>query len=141
MFDIAWGHMAVVAAVALMVIRPKDLPAALRTVGRYVGKAKAMAREFQTNVDDMIRETELDEIKKQVDSIQSGSIEREIEKVVDPKGDLAKAFEPPEFSLEDKPADKSDPPPPVDQSTPSVAPTPLAPEPAEADQADRRPAA
>lgn len=140
MFDIAWGHMAVIAAVMLMVIRPADLPATLRTIGKFVAKAKAMAREFQTNVDDMIRETEIAEIKKQVESIQSGNLEREIEKAVDPAGDLAKAFEPPEFSLEDKPADKTAPPPPVDVSTPSVAPTPLAAETAEA-AADRRPAA
>ncbi len=139
MLDIAWGNIAVVAAVALMVIKPKDIPAALRTVGRYVGKAKAMAREFQSNVDDMIRETELDEVRKQVESFQSGSISQEIEKTIDPKGDLAKAFEPPEFSLEE-PTDKTAPPPPVDTSTPAVAPTPLA-TPSAVDGQASRPAA
>jgi sec-independent protein translocase protein TatB len=129
MFDISWAHMAVVAVVALIAIGPKDLPVALRTIGKFVSKAKSMAREFQTNVDDMIRESELDEIKKQIESVSSGSIDRTIEKTVDPQGDLAKAFEPPEFSLDEPEFKKPDQPPPVAADTPAIAPTPIAPTP------------
>ena len=76
----------------------------------------------RTNVDDMIRETEIAEIKKQIESVQSGNLEQTIEKTVDADGEIAKAFEPPEFSFEDK---KPDEPPPFDPTTPAVAATPL----------------
>ncbi len=64
MFDIAWTELMVIGAVALVVIGPKDLPKVLKTVGGLVNKARGMAREFQTGIDDMIRESELDEMRK-----------------------------------------------------------------------------
>src|SRR5262249_22112651 len=140
----SWAHMAVVAVVALIAIGPKDLPVALRTIGKFVSKAKSMAREFQTNVDDMIRESELDEIKKQIESVQSGSLDRTIEKTIDPKGDLSKAFEPPEFSLDEPDKTefkKPDQPPPVAADTPAIAPTPIASEPVREASEAQKPAA
>lgn len=67
MFDIGWTEMALIAAVAIIVIGPKDLPLALRTVGQWMGKLRAMAREFQGSVDEMIREAEIDKLKKDVE--------------------------------------------------------------------------
>ena len=59
MFDIGWSEMAVILMVALIVIGPKDLPRVARTIGKWTGKARAMAREFQRSLDDMAREAEL----------------------------------------------------------------------------------
>jgi sec-independent protein translocase protein TatB len=56
----------VIGVVTLVVVGPKDLPFVLRTAGRWMGKARAMAREFQNNVDDMIREAELHDVHKQI---------------------------------------------------------------------------
>src|SRR3954471_17956328 len=54
-----------VAVVALLVIGPKDLPRAMRFVGKWVGKARGVARQFRTGIDTMIRESELAEMEKQ----------------------------------------------------------------------------
>ncbi|MFS2112459.1 Sec-independent protein translocase protein TatB [Sphingomonas sp. Sphisp140] len=55
----------VVAIVALIVIGPKDLPKAMRFVGKWFGKARAVARQFRSGFDNMIRESELAELEKQ----------------------------------------------------------------------------
>jgi sec-independent protein translocase protein TatB len=69
MFDIAWSEMLLIGAVALVVIGPKDLPKALRSVGQAVGKVKRMAAEFQGQFNDAMREAELHDIKKKVEDI------------------------------------------------------------------------
>ncbi|MBT7979508.1 MAG: twin-arginine translocase subunit TatB, partial [Rhodospirillaceae bacterium] len=56
MLDIGWTEILVIAVVAIVVIGPKDLPRALRTVGQWVGKARAMSRDLQNSVNDMISE-------------------------------------------------------------------------------------
>ncbi len=65
MFDIAPTELLVVAIVALVVIGPKDLPKAMRFVGNWVGKARRMAAHFRAGVDNMVREAELEELKKE----------------------------------------------------------------------------
>lgn len=65
MFDIAPSELLLVAVVALLVIGPKDLPLALRTVGRWVGKVRRMSNHFRSGVETMIREAELAEIEKE----------------------------------------------------------------------------
>jgi sec-independent protein translocase protein TatB len=71
MLDIGWSELAVIAAVAIIVIGPKDLPLALKAVGQWVAKARSLAREFQGSVDEMIREAEraaeVDKLKKEVE--------------------------------------------------------------------------
>jgi sec-independent protein translocase protein TatB len=74
MFDIAWSEMLVIGAVALVVIGPKDLPKALRSVGEMVGKVKRMAAEFQGQFSDAMREAELHDLKKQVEDV-GGSVQ------------------------------------------------------------------
>ena len=88
MFDISWSHILAIAVVALLVIGPKDLPRVLRALGRWAGKARAIAREFQSSIDQMIRESELEEVRKEVEQVASTDVPHEIEKSVDPKGEL-----------------------------------------------------
>ena len=52
MFDIGWTELLVIGIVALIVVGPKDLPGMFRTLGRFTGKAKAMARDFQSAMND-----------------------------------------------------------------------------------------
>ncbi len=65
MFDVAPTELLLVIVVALVVIGPKDLPKAMRFVGKWVGKARAMARHFRSGLDTMMREAELEELEKQ----------------------------------------------------------------------------
>ena len=69
MFDFSWGEVMVIGGVALIVIGPKDLPKALRTVGNMVAKVRRMAGEFQSQFNEAMREAELDEVKKQLQGV------------------------------------------------------------------------
>ena len=70
MFDMSWGEVMVIGAVALVVIGPKDLPKALRTVGQMTGKIRRMAAEFQGQFNEAMREAELDDVKKQIQGVE-----------------------------------------------------------------------
>lgn len=65
MFDVAPTELLLVVVVALVVIGPKDLPKAMRFVGKWMGKARGMARHFRAGLDTMMREAELEELEKQ----------------------------------------------------------------------------
>lgn len=69
MLDMSWGEVMVIGAVALIVIGPKDLPRALRTVGQVTSKLRRMAAEFQGQFNEAMREAELDEVKKQLQGV------------------------------------------------------------------------
>lgn len=65
-FGISSGELLLIAIVALIVVGPKDLPQLLRTIGRLMTKMRGMAREFQSHIDEAMRETGVDDIKKEV---------------------------------------------------------------------------
>ena len=88
MFDIGWVEMVVVAVVMIIVIGPKDLPAVLHTMGKWIARVRAMARGFQDSIEEMAQETGLDQMREDVRSIRDFRLEDEIEKAVDPKGEL-----------------------------------------------------
>ncbi len=91
MLDIGWTELLVVALVLLIVVGPKDLPRVLRTVGRWTAKARSLAREFQVSIDDMARETDLADMKRELNSISSTGIAKNIEDQINPTGSLARA--------------------------------------------------
>ncbi|MEO5335547.1 MAG: Sec-independent protein translocase protein TatB [Magnetospirillum sp. WYHS-4] len=94
MFDVGWQELMLIGVVALVVVGPKDLPLALRTGAKWVRKARGLAREFQTGVNEVIREAELEEIKeqvkKQVEEVQAFDPAKEAEKFLDPDSELAR---------------------------------------------------
>jgi sec-independent protein translocase protein TatB len=96
MFDLGWDEMAVIAVVALVVLGPKELPNALRTVSGLMKQARKLAGEFQSGVHEIIREAELEDAKKAVQGLSKGTIASAIEKHVDPEGDLKTAFKAPQ---------------------------------------------
>jgi sec-independent protein translocase protein TatB len=68
MFDIGWSELLVVAVVTVIFIGPRELPKMLMAVGRWTAKARAVAREFQSGLEDMAREAEMEDVKKSVES-------------------------------------------------------------------------
>lgn len=88
MFDLGWGELLVVGAVALVVLGPKELPNALRTVSNLTKTARKLAGEFQSGINEIVREAELEDARKAAQSISKGSISKAIENVVDPTGEL-----------------------------------------------------
>ena len=92
MFDFAWTEIALIAVVALIAIGPKDMPVAIRAVTEVIKKARRMAAEFQTHVDEMVREANLDEVRNQIKEIRNFDIKGEIEKAVDADGSLRSTF-------------------------------------------------
>ncbi len=92
MFDFAWSEIVLIGAVALIAIGPKDMPAAIRTVSGLVKKARKMAAEFQTHVDEMVREADLGDVKKAFTDIRNLDIAGAIEKHVDPDRSIRDTF-------------------------------------------------
>ena len=64
MLDIGWSELLLCGVVALVVIGPKDLPKAMRTLGYWVGRARGVARHFRSGFDAMVREAELEEMER-----------------------------------------------------------------------------
>jgi len=102
MFDFAWSEFALVGVVALILIGPKDLPVAVKAITDMIKKARRMAAEFQTHVDEMVREADLHEVRDQLNELRNFDIKGELEKAVDPDGTLRQTFT--ENPLEPSPA-------------------------------------
>lgn len=90
MFDVGWQEIFVIAVVALIVIGPKDLPRALKTVTGVIRKLRGMARDFQSGLDDIVRESELAEMRREIEAETGGDLRKRIEESIDPDGDIAK---------------------------------------------------
>jgi sec-independent protein translocase protein TatB len=99
MFDIGWSEMVFVAIIAVLVIGPKDLPRTIATVGKYIRKARGLASDFQSGIDDLARDAELDDLKKTVTG-DDFNLKKQVENAVDPTGDFSTMF--------DEPVKKSD---------------------------------
>jgi sec-independent protein translocase protein TatB len=80
----------VLAVLALIVVGPKDLPMMFRRVGRFVGQARQMARDFQRSFDDMGRESEMSDLRREIEALKSGNpISKAKREIDDVKRDLA----------------------------------------------------
>jgi sec-independent protein translocase protein TatB len=61
----------IIGALALIFIGPKDLPIVMRRIGRFVGKMRGMAAEFRASFDELARQSELDELRKEVEALRT----------------------------------------------------------------------
>jgi sec-independent protein translocase protein TatB len=66
-------EMVLVLAVGLMILGPKDLPVVLRRLGQFVGKMRGMANEFRASFDELARQSEIDELRKEVEALRNGN--------------------------------------------------------------------
>jgi sec-independent protein translocase protein TatB len=96
MFNIGWSELLVIGIVALIVIGPKELPGALRTLGQWMGKVRRMASEFQNQFHEAMREAELADLKKEVDEMASKAQSyAHFDPIEDIRKDLENAASPP----------------------------------------------
>jgi sec-independent protein translocase protein TatB len=154
MLDMSWGEVMVIGAVALIVIGPKDLPKALRTVGQVVGKVRRLASEFQGQFAEAMREAELDDVKRQIQGVNESvssfnpaqTIRNELKGAVEApagtgekKADPATAQQANGHDAPAEPAIELPPVPPIDDPAESIAvavypkPAPVEPEPVPSD--------
>lgn len=77
--SLGFQEIVLLAVLALVVVGPKDLPLMLRKLGRWTAKLRAMAQEFRTGFDELARQAELDELKKEVEALRRSSVLNEIE--------------------------------------------------------------
>ena len=101
MFDIGWPELALVMLLAILVIGPKELPLVLRTLGRWAGKARALARDFRSSLDEIAKEAELDEFRR----MASGDMN---EKAIEPARTQEKARPASRSPVSDSPGTSSD---------------------------------
>ena len=130
MFDFAWSEIALIGVVALVLIGPKDLPVAIKAVTAMIKKARRMAAEFQTHVDDMVKDADLKDVRDQIREIRSLDIRGTIARAVDKDGTIREALQdpirtppPPAVPMPSTPA--ADPVPPAADPAPSAAASPL----------------
>ena len=71
MFDIGWSELLVIAVVAIVVVGPKDLPKLMRSFGHYAGKLRRAAADFQRQFEEAMRESEVEEVRKAIESVRT----------------------------------------------------------------------
>ncbi|MBC6406529.1 MAG: twin-arginine translocase subunit TatB [Rhodospirillales bacterium] len=88
MFDIGWSEMAVVVVIALLVLGPKQLPEALKTVTKFTRQARRYARDFRSGIDNIVREAELEEAREALKSVKGTNPAKALSDIVDPTGEV-----------------------------------------------------
>ncbi len=92
MFDFAWSEIALIGGVALVLIGPKDMPVAIKAITGAIKKARRMAAEFQTHVDDLVRDADLHEVRDGIRQIRGMDIRGSIARAVDSDGTIRKTL-------------------------------------------------
>lgn len=93
MFDLGWQEFLLVAIITIIVVGPKDLPRVIRSVSQWVRKARSMAREFQSSLEEVAREAELDDVRREVQSISKDGLSKSLERKFDPDGSIREGME------------------------------------------------
>jgi len=123
MFGVDSIEFLIVAIAALIFIGPKELPGAMRAVGRWVGKVRGMARHFTAGIENMMREAELEEMEKKWREENARIMARYPSDAAYPEGEPAMTALPPaadqhDLPLEAPPAPDDDPRPPGERELP-----------------------
>jgi sec-independent protein translocase protein TatB len=85
MFPLEQGafEMLLIGVIALIVVGPKDLPVMMRKIGQFTGKMRGLAAEFRASFDEMARQSELDELRKEVEALRTGAYTAPISAEID----------------------------------------------------------
>ena len=123
--------------IALIVVGPKDLPLLMRRVGQFMGKARRMAADFRASFDEMARQSELDELRKEVEALRTGSLAKPLGAETEAtfrqiSDDLNKPVVPTSYGASDPPAQSAPPAIAAPAETKAAAPEAAAPKPSTA---------
>jgi sec-independent protein translocase protein TatB len=114
MLDLSWSHIFILLVVALVVVGPKDLPRLMRTLGQWMGKARSMADQFRKSFDDMARQAELDELRKEIEQLRTdrplAGLAQDLHQSIVPEDMRASPLAPPPQSVAIEPAEAPAPP-------------------------------
>jgi sec-independent protein translocase protein TatB len=108
MLDIGWVELSIIAMITILVVGPKEIPRVLRTVTQVVRKVRSMASEFQSGIDDLAREAELDDLKKDIEKTASKDLADDLENTIDPTGEVTESVREIEASLKEDPRESSE---------------------------------
>jgi sec-independent protein translocase protein TatB len=92
MLGLDWTELALIAVVAVVVIGPKDLPEAVRGIAKGIQKLRRMAGEFQGQVDEVVRDAKLEDVRNSINEIRNFNVRDIVEKEIDKDGTLRKTF-------------------------------------------------
>lgn len=135
---LGFSEILLVAVIALIVVGPKDLPLMMRRFARFMGQVRALANEFRAGFDELARQAELDELKREVEALRRGAskeVEAFYQEVTQGEPEqpapLPSPASPPPAPEQPPPAPSpvEPPAPPLEQPPVTPEPAPLAPEP------------
>lgn len=130
---LGFSEILVLGVIALLVVGPKDLPLMLRKLGRQMARLRGLAAEFRTGFDELARQAELDELKREVEALRRGQVFTDIEmeamRTLEPLPPRTDETVPPTELVSNIGLMDGDPPP-APPETPPVSPPPVAPPPA-----------
>lgn len=138
MLDIGWPELTIIALITILVVGPKEIPHVLRTVTQVVRKLRGMASDFQSGIDELAREAELDDLKNNIEKTASKDLASDLENTVDPTGEVTGSVREIESSLKEDPrkSERKD----VSAKTASSSEKDEPPEEVNADSGDKKPA-
>jgi len=92
MLDLGWQEFFLIATIAIVVVGPKDLPNVIRAVMQWIRKIRTMAREFQGSIEEIAREAELDEVRREATKLMDQDFSKSILDTVDPGREMANSL-------------------------------------------------
>lgn len=93
MFNFAWSEMALIGVVALLLIGPKDMPVAIRTITGLIKKARKLAAEFQSHVDEMVRDADLTAARDEFNRMRRFNVRNQIMQAIDGDGAIRRTLD------------------------------------------------
>ena len=109
MFDIGCQELFIIAVVTIVVVGPKELPRVLRAVTAGMRKIRGMASEFQNSIDELARESELHEIRRDLERTANIDFEKQLEETIDPTGEVSRSVRELESSVAGTGEEREDP--------------------------------
>ena len=99
MFDIGWSELLVILVVAIVVVGPKELPKLMGTFGHYAGKLRRAAADFQHQFNEAMRDTEIAEVTKAIESVRTQAASLDLKETLDRPMMLPNPVAPPAVQL------------------------------------------